>query len=136
MASITAFDHEVDTFHSHHVGDLVRVAHRSHRAMAHRHPGKLRRRQHRALDMDVCVDKSRHDKTMLCRRQRRNFNNFFVFDGDGSRKNVGVNHIHNLAAQGKGVVVHNIVVLLHQKNQAFQISSFRVEDIDGMIRWL
>ena len=44
MHSLPASDHVIDTLHTQHIGDFVRVAHRGHRAMAYRLTGKLRGR--------------------------------------------------------------------------------------------
>ena len=86
MTAFAAVDHIVDAFHTHHVGNLVRVAHRGHRAVRHRHACKFRGRHHRAFDVDVGIDKARHDKPWLGFWRFGDFGNLAVTDGDGSRK--------------------------------------------------
>lgn len=40
------------------VGDLMGVADGGDRSVSHRHPGKIRRREHRAFDMNVGIDEA------------------------------------------------------------------------------
>ena len=55
--------HGVDAAHTQHVGDLMRIGNRRHRAMDNRQPRELRRRQKGALDVDMGVDEAGHDES-------------------------------------------------------------------------
>ena len=60
------------------------IAHRRHRSVPHRNAGEFARRQHAALDMNMCIDKSRHNEPIVNRRIGREF-----FDADNARAGDG-----------------------------------------------
>ncbi len=100
-------DHVLHPGPPEYVGDLVGIADRCHRSVHHRRPGKLRRRQHRTLDMNVRVDESRQQKRRrhVIHRliDRLDFTNPPIFDVNGRRANPALVEIDELSGNGEGV---------------------------------